>query len=148
MNTSTAATQAGVTIPTIRTWCRIGAVAATKTGGRWVIDTASLTNRITIGHLKTRKTPMTPATKPDPTTARQLITEINVNIAQAVQVGSIPGLRRLLTYVEARDIAAFVDPEGVHPTQQQWDTAATYIASQISHLHSEARTSASIYDYE
>lgn len=50
MITSTAAaTTAGVTIPTIRTWCRIGAVTATKTAGRWVIDEASLARRIAIG---------------------------------------------------------------------------------------------------
>lgn len=56
MNTTTAATTAGVTAGTIRTWCRIGAITATKTAGRWVIDAASLTHRINIGQ---RKTPMT-----------------------------------------------------------------------------------------
>jgi hypothetical protein len=55
MNTATAATTAGVTIPTIRTWCRIGAVAAIKQAGRWVIDTASLAARIAIGAMRTRK---------------------------------------------------------------------------------------------
>ncbi|MEU4256248.1 hypothetical protein AB0B42_00785 [Streptomyces fradiae] len=49
MNTTTAATQAKVTVATIRTWCRIGAVAAAKVAGRWVIDTASLARRIEIG---------------------------------------------------------------------------------------------------
>lgn len=52
MNTTTAATQANVTIDTIRTWCRKGVIAATKTAGRWIIDTASLTRRIAIGALK------------------------------------------------------------------------------------------------
>jgi hypothetical protein len=52
MNTTAAATQAGVTIPTIRTWCRIGAVAATKKAGRWIIDAASLAARIAIGAMK------------------------------------------------------------------------------------------------
>lgn len=55
MNTTTAALQAHVTVATIRTWCRRGAVAATKTAGRWIIDTASLTHRITIGAMRTRK---------------------------------------------------------------------------------------------
>ncbi|MGW8702309.1 hypothetical protein ACWGOK_36210 [Streptomyces eurythermus] len=52
MNTTTAATQAGVTTDTIRTWCRNGVVVATKAAGRWVIDTASLTARIAIGAMK------------------------------------------------------------------------------------------------
>jgi hypothetical protein len=49
MNTTAAATEAKVTVATIRTWCRIGAVAAAKVAGRWVIDTASLARRIAIG---------------------------------------------------------------------------------------------------
>ncbi len=49
MNTTAAATQAKVTVATIRTWCRIGAVAAAKVAGKWVIDAASLARRIEIG---------------------------------------------------------------------------------------------------
>src|SRR4051794_10780483 len=60
MNTTAAATEAHVTVATIRTWCRRGVVAAVKQAGRWIIDTASLAHRITIGQLKTRK----PAAKP------------------------------------------------------------------------------------
>lgn len=52
MNTTTAAAQANVTTATIRTWCRIGAVAAVKQAGRWIIDTASLAARIAIGKMK------------------------------------------------------------------------------------------------
>ena len=48
MDTTTAAAQAKVTVATIRTWCRIGAVAATKQAGRWVIETASLAYRISL----------------------------------------------------------------------------------------------------
>lgn len=55
MNTTTAACEAGVTVATIRDWARRGVIAATKKAGRWVIDTASLAHRITIGKLKTRK---------------------------------------------------------------------------------------------
>jgi hypothetical protein len=55
MNTTAAAIQANVTVDTIRTWCRIGAVAAIKQAGRWVIDAASLTHRIAIGTLRRRK---------------------------------------------------------------------------------------------
>mgnify|MGYP003577476421 FL=1 len=50
--TAVAAAQAGVTVATIRTWCRIGAVAAIKQAGRWVIDTASLAHRIAISAWK------------------------------------------------------------------------------------------------
>lgn len=49
MNTTAAATQARVTVATIRTWCRRGAVTATKQAGRWIIDAASLARRIEIG---------------------------------------------------------------------------------------------------
>lgn len=49
MNTTAAATEANVTVATIRTWCRIGAVAAVKQAGRWIIDSASLAARIAIG---------------------------------------------------------------------------------------------------
>ncbi|MET8585668.1 helix-turn-helix domain-containing protein [Streptomyces collinus] len=52
MNTSTAATEAKVTVATIRTWCRAGVIAATKQAGRWIIDTASLAARIAIGKMK------------------------------------------------------------------------------------------------
>lgn len=51
--TASAATLAGVTVATIRTWCRMGAVTATKRSGRWVIDSASLARRITIGTWRT-----------------------------------------------------------------------------------------------
>lgn len=52
MNTTTAATEAHVTVATIRTWARRGIIAATKVAGRWIIDTASLARRIAIGAMK------------------------------------------------------------------------------------------------
>jgi hypothetical protein len=52
MNTTAAAAQANVTAATIRGWCRIGAVAAVKQAGRWIIDAASLAARIAIGKMK------------------------------------------------------------------------------------------------
>ncbi|AJP04803.1 hypothetical protein TU94_28515 [Streptomyces cyaneogriseus subsp. noncyanogenus] len=52
MNTTAAAIQANVTVATIRTWCRRGVIAAVKTAGRWVIDSASLAARIAIGAMK------------------------------------------------------------------------------------------------
>jgi hypothetical protein len=58
--TAAAATQAGVTVATIRGWARHGVIAAAKVAGRWVIDTASLAHRIGIGAMcRTRtETPM------------------------------------------------------------------------------------------
>jgi hypothetical protein len=57
MDTTAAATQAGVTAATIRTWCRRNAIAATKTAGRWIIDAASLAHRIALAAHRTRKAP-------------------------------------------------------------------------------------------
>lgn len=67
MNTTAAATEARVTVATIRTWCRIGAIAATKAAGRWIIDAASLARRIAIAAMKR------PARKSAPLTAEAVI---------------------------------------------------------------------------
>ncbi|MFM9373220.1 hypothetical protein [Streptomyces sp. Da 82-17] len=56
MNTTAAALEAHVTADTIRTWCRRGVIAAIKQAGRWIIDSASLARRITIGQRKARMT--------------------------------------------------------------------------------------------
>ncbi len=48
MDTKTAAAKANVTTATIRTWCRLGAITAAKTSGRWDIDETSLTHRIAL----------------------------------------------------------------------------------------------------
>lgn len=53
MDTTTAAQAANVTVDTIRVWCRMGAVKATKRAGRWVIDSLSLLKRAAM----TRPTP-------------------------------------------------------------------------------------------
>lgn len=58
MNTTEAATQANVTVATIRGWARNGVITAAKVAGRWIIDTASLATRIAIGNMKR------PAVKP------------------------------------------------------------------------------------
>ncbi|MCX4750884.1 helix-turn-helix domain-containing protein [Kitasatospora sp. NBC_01287] len=55
ITTTEAAHQAGVTIATIRHWCRYGAVTAAKVGRRWAIETASLTHRIALSIRRTRK---------------------------------------------------------------------------------------------
>lgn len=53
--TTQAATTAGVTPTTVRTWCRMGAVKAVKAAGRWIIDATSLAYRISLGIRRTRK---------------------------------------------------------------------------------------------
>lgn len=55
MDTKTAATEANVTVATIRTWCARGIITATKQAGRWTINAASLAHRIAIGALKTAR---------------------------------------------------------------------------------------------
>lgn len=45
MDTTTAASQAGVTRATIGAWCRAGIVTATKAAGRWDVDADSLARR-------------------------------------------------------------------------------------------------------
>ena len=54
-----AAAKAGVSPSTIRTWCRMGAVAATKIGRRWHIDPASLDYRITLTRPQEKKVELT-----------------------------------------------------------------------------------------
>ncbi len=49
MNTTAAALEAGVSVATIRNWCRAGVVKAAKTAGQWIIDAASLARRIALG---------------------------------------------------------------------------------------------------
>ncbi|MFD6149440.1 helix-turn-helix domain-containing protein [Streptomyces sp. NPDC060243] len=61
ITTAEAATQAHVTINTVRAWARRGIIAATKQAGRWIIDSASLAHRITIGKMKRRTRKPAPA---------------------------------------------------------------------------------------
>lgn len=87
--TDQAAQQAGVTTPTIRTWCRKGAVAAVKTNGAWAIDEASLRHRIALGRN---------------TAAKQLAAFKNADAAQAkadelIESGALIGLRNPYTYL-------------------------------------------------
>ncbi|MFD5384272.1 hypothetical protein ACFWMG_04745 [Streptomyces sp. NPDC127074] len=42
MDAATAARKAGISLDTIRNWCRRGVITATKTAGRWDIDQNSL----------------------------------------------------------------------------------------------------------
>jgi len=54
-----AAAKAGVSPSTIRTWCCISAVAATKIGRRWHINPASLDYRITLTRPQEKKMELT-----------------------------------------------------------------------------------------
>ena len=54
-----AAAKAGVSPSTIRHWCRIGAVAATKIGRRWHIDPTSLDYRISLTRPQEKKMELT-----------------------------------------------------------------------------------------
>lgn len=74
MNTTAAATQAGVTVATIRTWCRAGVIAAAKRAGRWIIDTASLAHRIEIGARR--------MDKPDPAAGLSQVTLTKIRRAR------------------------------------------------------------------
>ncbi|MEV8523107.1 hypothetical protein AB0451_02965 [Streptomyces sp. NPDC052000] len=84
MDTTAAALEAHVTADTIRTWCRIGAVDAVKTAGRWVIDTASLAHRIAIGLRKARmqSTPGTMSAR-----GEEYVANWPTSIANRFQVG-------------------------------------------------------------
>ena len=62
MDTAAAAQQAGVTVATIRTWCRRNAIAAVKKAGRWIINAASLTYRISLSRKPTVTDIQAPAT--------------------------------------------------------------------------------------
>lgn len=59
IDTATAASIAGVSTSTIRTWCRTGAVAATKSGRAWRIDPNSLQRRIALGIRKPKRVKIT-----------------------------------------------------------------------------------------
>lgn len=106
MNTTAAALQASVTVATIRTWARRGVIAATKTAGRWVINTASLARRITIGNRRTRKqatvtldlnASYTYATPGFPEPTETVTTRVNTRERNGMTITSIRGLAPLLT---------------------------------------------------
>lgn len=139
MDTTTAATQANVTIATIRTWCRRGVIAAVKQAGRWTIDPASLNHRIEIGKMKAART--TPARSHD------LDIAISEEVAQAHYVGSAAGLRAALTRIEDRNAGAFINPAGVRIPDAQWNDLAAWLRTEIANLGGEHRTSRAIYDY-
>lgn len=139
MNTTAAATRANVTTATIRTWCRKGAIAATKRAGRWIIDTTSLAHRITIGAIKAARTA--------PARNRDLDNAINEEVAQASYCGSAAGLRHTLAYAEARDLGAFINPTGVRISEAQWADTVAFLRREIANLDGERRTQRAIYNY-
>ena len=116
MNTTTAAAQAGVTVATIRTWCRHNVIAAVKTSGRWVIDTASLAHRIAIGALKATKRITADLTD-------EYLDTVRDSAYHFAGVRSRIGLQQLLDCVKTRNIAAVmgnIDPRRVHLTPSEW----------------------------
>jgi hypothetical protein len=76
-DTATAARMADVTVDTVRAWCRIGAVAATKVNGRWAVDVESLTHRVTLGRtLRAERTVIDLSAFRDAKTARSKAVEL------------------------------------------------------------------------
>ena len=135
MNTTAAALQANVAVATIRTWCRRGVITATKTAGRWIIDTASLATRITIGAMKR------------PARYELLDDVIAAEAAQAGYYSEPAALRTALKYVEARDLSAFIGPTNVRVSEKQWNDIAGFLRCEIANLAGEKRTQHAIYDY-
>lgn len=128
MDTATAATHAGVTAATIRTWCRIGAVAAIKAAGRWVIEAASLARRIALG---TRK--------PKIDRTAEFIDELVMQIDGAADNYAAAALRTLLDRASARDTQYLggVPADQVHLTDRQWAAIERDISFQIGCLVAE-----------
>lgn len=118
MDTATAAQTAGVTVATIRTWCRRNVIAAVKTAGRWVIDAASLAYRITLG------------VKDEPVTLLPDLTDEFIGVvcdtaAHAADRYNRAALDKLLADVKARSVQAIMG-DGVATEQVQMDDAAWY----------------------
>lgn len=127
MDTTTAAKQAGVTIATVRTWCRRNIIGAVKVAGRWVIDAASLAYRTSL----TRKAPA------DRT--RDYIDELNMQIFGLVERYSLNGLTDLLTAVRKRDTqtVANIPAEQVRLTDAQWSKVERSVSFQVACLKAE-----------
>jgi hypothetical protein len=64
ITTAEAATTAHVTTSTIRTWCRLGIITATKQAGKWAIRISSLYRLTAAPTDRPRKTTHAPARKP------------------------------------------------------------------------------------
>ncbi len=131
MNTTAAALQANVTTATIRTWCRSGVIAAVKAAGRWVIDTASLAHRITIG---ARRKAVASIDR-----TREFVDGLTDEMYGAADHGSLAGLNTLLERVRSRDTEwiAGVAPAHVHLTGAQWAQAERSVSFQIGCLVAE-----------
>lgn len=129
MDTTTAAAKAGVTVSTIRAWCRVGAVAATKIGGRWVIKERSLDRRIALGVRKP---------KPVDRTA-EFVDELVMQIDGAADNYALAALRKMLDRARARDTQYLggVPADQVHLTDRQWAAIERDISFQIGCLVAE-----------
>lgn len=137
MNTSAAATQAGVTIPTIRNWCRLGVITAVKQAGRWIIDAASLARRITIGKERRRMTDQ-PTITPD--LNGEFSDVVTDSAYQAADVGSPSALKQLLGWIQTRDITAVmgnIDTRRVQLTDAEWAGLERLVRLQAGCLSAE-----------
>lgn len=127
MNTAAAAQQAGVTVATIRSWCRKNVVTATKASGRWDIDATSLAYRISLS----------PAKVTDRT--GEFSTELTEQLWAAADAYAMAALRDILRLAKARDTntLAGVPADHVHLTDKQWAGIEREISFQISCLNAE-----------
>lgn len=131
ITTAQAAEQANVTVATIRYWCRYGAITAVKAAGRWAIDTASLTHRITLSARRARKGATMTETTPEPLHRRPgAATYARRNGAWAVKVnGQV--WDSLKTTVEAggRLVVTVTKRDGTTKEQRvtgrAWETASS-----------------------
>ncbi|WP_329143518.1 helix-turn-helix domain-containing protein [Streptomyces sp. NBC_01456] len=102
MNTTAAALQANVTVATIRTWCRRGVIAATKTAGRWIVSAASLAHRIAIGARRRKEANVLDLTatytvEDGPRAGETITPKVTVRERRGHTVTTIRGLTPLLT---------------------------------------------------
>lgn len=120
ITTAQAAASAGVTADTIRTWARMGAVEAVRTGRRWAISAASLLHRIALGNemVKARRERALAAKAKKAITAEQMVAIGGREWTKAghhrVYVNDIAGLLGLeVSYYRTGNISsASLDGEG------------------------------------
>lgn len=126
MDTTTAAKQAGVTVATVRTWCRRNVIGAVKVAGRWVVDAASLAYRISLTETAIDRT-------------RDYLDELNMQIFGLVERYSLDGLTDLLTAVRKRDTqtVASIPAEQVRLSDKQWSKVERSVSFQAACLRAE-----------
>jgi DNA-binding transcriptional MerR regulator len=126
MDTTAAATQAGVTVSTVRAWCRRGVIAAAKRAGKWVIEAASLAYRISLGARRIDRT-------------REFLDELGMQIDGAADNYATAALKTMLAKARARDTQHLggVPAGQVNLTDKQWTAIERSISFQIGCLAAE-----------